>query len=124
MAVYAKPVLFLAVPHTSPLAVQAGFPLAKYGAVALAAQVVRFIKTDQFAVRKPQFVPVIRIVAVETPAAGHVLQRDVLMELQLSRVLVYGHALMALRARKDTGTERRRWNEELFRDVLFLGLDT
>jgi hypothetical protein len=96
MTAYAKIVRFIAVPHAGPLPMQAGLPFPQYDPVALAAENVGFFKFDQFAVREPQFVPVVRIVAIEAPALGHVLQNNVLMVRQLSRFFVGRHALMAL----------------------------
>jgi hypothetical protein len=98
MAMNAETVLFVAVPHAGSLSVQACLPLTQDRAVTLAAKDVGFFKTYQLAVRKPQFVPVVGIVAIKAPAARHVMQRgsDFLMHVQFSGVSVDRHALMAL----------------------------
>ena len=76
----------------------------QYSAVALAAEVIRLPKTDQFAVCEPEFVPVVGIMAVEAPSVRHVPQRYLLMDLlELPRFSVGRHALMTLGAWKDTG---------------------
>ncbi len=74
MAMNTQAVLFVAVPHAGPFSVQARLPLAQDRAVALAAEDIGFFKAYQLAIREPKFVPVIGIVAVETPAVRHVFQ--------------------------------------------------
>ena len=68
MTVHAKPVQFLAVPFAGPFAVDPRFPVPEYGAMALAAEVVGFFKGDEVTICQPQFVPVIRVVAVKAPS--------------------------------------------------------
>ncbi len=103
MTVDAEPVLLLSVPHAGPFAMQTRLPLAKYRAMALAAEFVGFVKTHQLAVRKPQFITVIWVVTVKAPATGHVFQHDVQMHLlKLPRPPVYRHSLVALRTGEDS----------------------
>ena len=97
MAVNAEEILFFAVPHPGLLAVQTGLPLAEYGAEALSAEVVGFLEFHQLSIGESERVPVVRIVAVKTPSAGHVMQDDILVHhFQFSRGPVDRHTLVAL----------------------------
>ncbi len=92
MAAYAEEILLFAVPASCSLAVEPRFPVAQDRAVALPAQDVRFLEFDLLAVCEPEFVPVVRIVAVKAPPARHVFQNDVLMHAQLALFPVSRHA--------------------------------
>ena len=63
----AETVLFPAVPLAGSFAMDTGLPVPEDGAVALAAEVVGFLKGDRVAVGQPQPVPVVLIVAVQAP---------------------------------------------------------
>ena len=87
--------------------------------MALAAEIVRFLEANDFSVREAQGIPVVRIVAIKAPAAGHVLELDVLMHtFEFSRCTVHRHPLVALRAGEYPLRKRRRGHEELLRDLL------
>jgi hypothetical protein len=86
--------------------------------MALTAEDVGFLKTYPFAVGHAELVPIIGIVTVEAPPAGHVLKHNVLVHFELSWLPVHRHALMALRAREDAGRKGRRGDKEFLRDFL------
>jgi hypothetical protein len=97
MTVNAEKILFFAVPHPGSFTVETCLPLAEYGAVALPAEVVGFLEFYQLSIGESERIPVIRIVAVKTPSAGHVMQDDILVHhLQFSRGPVDRHTLVAL----------------------------
>jgi len=58
---------------------QSSLPLAQDRTMTLTAEIIGFIKTYQFAVGKAELISIIRIVAVEAPPTGHVLQHNVLV---------------------------------------------
>ena len=68
MAVNTEQILFVPVPVTGTLAVNADLPVTELVTVALAAQSVRLVKTNQLAGYKSQFVPIQQVVAISTPA--------------------------------------------------------
>jgi hypothetical protein len=95
--VYTEPVLFFPVPHPCPFAVQAGLPFPEYYAVALSAEIIRFLEADQLSVCQSEGVPVVRIVTVQTPPAGQMFQGDFLMHLfEFARFFVGRQELVAL----------------------------
>ena len=68
MAMDTETVHFFPVPFAGSLAVDAGFPVTEDRSVALAAEIVGFLKGDKVAVGQPQYIPVVRIMAVKAPA--------------------------------------------------------
>ena len=68
VAVYAKTILFSAVPQSGPLAVHPDFPVTKHGPVTLAAQILRLFEGNYFAACQPQRISVGGIMTIEAPA--------------------------------------------------------
>ena len=68
MAMDAEAVHFFPIPFSGSLAMDSCLPVPEYGAVTLPAEIIRFFKRDELAVCQPQFVSVIRVMAVKTPA--------------------------------------------------------
>ena len=86
--------------------------------MALAADLIGFVESDERSVGQSEPVPVVRVVAIEAPSSGHVLEFDLEVELlHFSRSPVDRHSLMTLRAGKDAFSERRGRYREL---LLFL----
>jgi hypothetical protein len=50
--------------------VNPGLPVSKKIAMALTAESVAFIKVDEFTIKEPQLVPILCIMAIETPPHG------------------------------------------------------
>jgi len=120
VAVDAKQVLFFSVPHAGPLSMESHFPIAKNRPMALGTEVIRLLETHNFAICKPQCVPVVRIVAVKTPSVRHVIQQNFLVHLfKFPWFSVHRHSLMALGAWENAGGEGRRGNKELLGNLLF-----
>ena len=97
VTVDAEAVLFFSVPHSCSLAMETGLPFTQYYAVTLTAEVVRFLEPNDRPIGESQRIPVIGIMAVKAPSAGHMVEDDILMHpLELSRLSVYRHTLMTL----------------------------
>ena len=61
-------ILFVPVPVTGALTVDADLPVTEFVTMTLAAQSVRLVKTDQFAGHQSQLVPIQQVMAICTPA--------------------------------------------------------
>ena len=68
MTMNAETIGLFAVPLAGSLAMDAGLPVPEYGAVTLAAEIVRFLERDELTVCQPQLVTVIQVMAVQAPA--------------------------------------------------------
>jgi hypothetical protein len=103
MAIYAKEISPLPTPEIADsLAVDAGFPVAIYIAVALTAKEIRFGKTDGVAAGKFQLIPVLRMVTVQAPSfLFRVTQFYIgVLVLQFPLTSVYRKTRMAVTAGK------------------------
>ena len=98
-----------------PLPMNACFPIAIEVAMALAAEPVTLREVDEFAIEKAEFVPVLCVVAVETPSHGfRMMELDVRMFfLEFPLLSIDLHGGMTIAARKHAFSNRRRRDRKL-----------
>jgi hypothetical protein len=101
---------------TRSLPVYPCLPISEHIPVALAAEKIALGKIDQLAAHEAKFIPVIRVVAVETPSHVFcVVQFDVrVLVLQIPFCAVRLKPPMAVAARKNALGERRAGHGEIF----------
>ena len=102
------------VPYSFPM--DACLPIPVDVSVTFAAEPVALRKIDEFTVIEPQFVPVLSVVAVQTPSHGlGVMELDGgVFVLEVSLLAVCFHGGMAIAAGKHSFRYRGRGDRELF----------
>ncbi len=93
-----------------PFPVNTGLPVLILRSMAFAAESIAFSEVDQIAVKEPQLVPILRIMAVETPSHRFgVMELDIgMFFLQLPLLSIDLHGGMAVAARVQSLGHRRR----------------
>ncbi len=119
MTVDTQQVLFLSVPATCPLAVNAHFPIPEFWPVTLAAEFVGFLETDQLSAGGMEKIAIVGVMAVHAPSVFFIVfENDVFMEVyQFPALEIDLHICMAHRARINVLAQGRWWNLDI--DLFF-----
>lgn len=89
------------------------FPVSEDRTVALTAEVIGLFEWNQVSICKPQLVPVISIMAVETPSLClSMFQFYIFMEFEFSSLFVDFHVTMTVRTGEYALGERGRGDRE------------
>ncbi len=93
-----------------PFPVKTGLPIFIDITVAFATEAIAFSKVDQVSIIEPQLIPILRVVAIETPSHRlSVMKLDIgVFFFQYPLLSIHFHTSMAVAARKQSFGHRRR----------------